>query len=315
MGPDNAMAVYRALLTAGGNPAELSAATGLPECAIPDVPGVLTGLRPARAASGTTSDAWQALRPGPGFAAQARQCEAELARLTRQLTSVQASLWSARLRHAAAPLEPLETWRDALAEARCLARHATSEYLLIMPAPPEQLAVAHSGLRLHETAVTRGIALKVLYHDSAHGDPKALAHARQAERAGAEVRTAPLPLPPIVISDRHIAVIPAGDDQPATAVRIRDPAIAGVISTMFTSTWDTAAPLTASATPGQPGGLSPAEQTLLRLLAAGHTDQAAASKLQMSLSTVSRQKKALMGKLQAISLFQAGVNAARNGWL
>jgi DNA-binding CsgD family transcriptional regulator len=299
----------------------------LPESAIRDALDVLAGLRLARAPSCMTSDDWQALRPDLRFAAQARDYEAELTRLTRQLTVMQAaasaaaaataaaSLWSARLRHAAAPLEPLETCRDALAEARRLANHATSEYLLVMPAPPEQVAVAHFGLCLQETAVAQGVAFKVLYHDSVRGDLSALAHARRAERAGAEVRIAPLLPAPMAISDCQVAMIPAGDDQPETALRIRDTTIVGILRIVFANSWDTAAPLALSITSDQPADLSPAEQTLLRLLAAGHTDEAAASKLHRSLSTVGRQKKALMHKLQAISPFQAGVNAAKKGWL
>jgi DNA-binding NarL/FixJ family response regulator len=328
LGLDNTVAaVYRALLSARGSPADLSVATGFPESAIRDALGVLAALRLARAPADTTSDDWQALRPDLGFAAQVRRHEEELARLTHQLTLVRAaaaaaaaataaaSLWSARLRHTAAPLELLETTQDALAETYRLAEHATTEYLQVMPAPPDQLGVVQSGLYLHEAAAARGVALKALYHDSAHGHPKALAHAQRAAQAGAEVRTAPLLPPPMVICDRQIAMIPAAEEQPETALRIRDPAIVAVLRSIFASSWDTAAPLAASITPDQPTDLTLAERTLLQLLAAGQTDEAAASNLQRSLSTISRQKKVLMRKLQAASSFQAGVNAAKKGWL
>ena len=327
-GLDNTVAtVYRTLLAAGGSPADLSAVTGLPEATIRDALGVLSGLRLVRGPADGTSDNWQALRPDLVFAAQARQYESELARLTRQFTFMQAaaaaaaaataaaSRWSTRLRHTTAQLEPLETCHDALAEAYRLAEHATTQYWQVMPARPDQLAVVHSGLYLHEAAVARGVSLKVLYHDSAHGDPKAVAHARQGTLAGAQVRTASILPVPMVICDRQIALIPAGEDQPETALRIGEPAIVAVLSTTFDNAWGTATPMHASITPDEPASPTPPEQTLLRLLATGHTDEAAAAKLHRSLSTISRQKKALMQKLHASSPFQAGVNAARNGWV
>ena len=54
---------------------------------------------------------------------------------------------------------------------------------------------------------------------------------------------------------------------------------------------------------------------LLRLLAGGAKNAAAASRLGVSESTVGRQMRDLMIRLGATSRFQAGVKAAKRGWL
>jgi DNA-binding CsgD family transcriptional regulator len=324
---ETAATVYRALLAAAGSPADISLATGLPEPVILAALGALAGMRLVRGPADPASDEWHPLRPDLGLATMARQYEADLARMSHQLAVLQtaataaaaasaaATLWSVRLRHTAAPVEPLETCQDALAEAYLLAKHASKEYLQVMPLRPEQLEVLHSGLYLHEAAVARGVSLKVLYHDSTSRDPAALAHARRTSMVGAEVRVAQVLPPPLVICDGQVALIPGAEDQPQTALRIREPAIVAVLQAVFDNSWDIATPLATSIIDHQPTELTQAEQALLRLLAAGFTDEAAASKLDKSLSTISRQKKALMRRLQATSPFQAGLNAARSGWL
>lgn len=62
-------------------------------------------------------------------------------------------------------------------------------------------------------------------------------------------------------------------------------------------------------------GPSPLQRMLLRLLAAGMTDEAAATRLGVSPRTVRRYVADLMEALSATSRFQVGVLAARNGWL
>ncbi|WP_399095000.1 response regulator transcription factor [Streptomyces sp. BBFR2] len=57
------------------------------------------------------------------------------------------------------------------------------------------------------------------------------------------------------------------------------------------------------------------ELALLRLVAEGRTDASAAGRLHVSHRTVRRMMAALMERLGARSRFEAGVKAARRGWL
>jgi len=66
---------------------------------------------------------------------------------------------------------------------------------------------------------------------------------------------------------------------------------------------------------GRPAGLSRTDRLLLRLLADGLTDEAAAKRLGISARTVRRTMVNLMDRLAAESRFEAGVEAARRGWI
>jgi DNA-binding CsgD family transcriptional regulator len=314
-----AAAVYHALLAAGDGAADLSVITGLPDGDVRAALGILAGLNMVRPPAGTSDD-WSPLRPDLGFAAQARQYEADLARMTHQLTAAAAAMaaaaaWSAHLRHTALPVEPVETCRDTLAEAGRLAAGATAEVMQVMPAGPEPLAALHSDLSRYEAAAARGVRVRAVYHDSTRGNPAALACARRAQRCGAEVRFAPIIPPPLLICDRRVAMIPAAEGQDETALCVRERSVVAILCAVFDNGWDTAMPLGASITPGETPSLTPGERALLRLLAAGFTDKAAASRLGVSPRTARRRMDDLMTRLEAGSRFQAGLHAAQRGWL
>jgi DNA-binding NarL/FixJ family response regulator len=76
-----------------------------------------------------------------------------------------------------------------------------------------------------------------------------------------------------------------------------------------------AVPVSAFDCASEPGSLGSVQRELLRLLAGGLTDEAAAWRLGISLRTTGRHMAALMSTLGAASRFQAGVQATRNGWL
>lgn len=61
--------------------------------------------------------------------------------------------------------------------------------------------------------------------------------------------------------------------------------------------------------------LSATQQSILEGLAVGMTDEALASRLQMSVRTCRRHISQLFDILGAESRFQSGVLAARRGWL
>ncbi len=162
-----------------------------------------------------------------------------------------------------------------------------------MPAGPEPLAAVHSGLSRYEAVLGQGVRVRALYHDSTRSNPAALAHARRAERSGAEVRFAPILPPPLTICDRQVALIPAAADRPETALCVREPSIVTVLCAVFDNGWDTAMPLATRITPDETASLTTSEQALLSLLATGLTDQNAASRLGVSPRTVRRRMDGL----------------------
>jgi DNA-binding NarL/FixJ family response regulator len=105
-----------------------------------------------------------------------------------------------------------------------------------------------------------------------------------------------------------------GGDGPAGATLVRDPRVAGYLAAAVDSFWAIATPAH-DAVVRDDDGLSPAGRVLLRLLADGMTQQDAARRLHLSLRTVSRRTAELRRELRAASPLQAGLEAARRGWL
>jgi DNA-binding CsgD family transcriptional regulator len=306
-------AVYQALLAVGGGTADIGTVTGLPEGDIRTALAALAGLNLVRSPFGM-SDSWRVVRPELGFAALVHKREADLAALRAAIAEADAA-WSARLQRPWGEAEPIEDWRDAVAEAFRLAGQAVTDFALVMPGAPEPLALLHADLSRYETAVAGGTRIRALYHDSTRSNRAGLALAKRAARAGAEVRTAPvLPLP-MVVCDVRAALIQAGPGRREAALSVREPSIVAVLAAVFGNAWDTATPLGTPIVPDESTGLTPLEQGLLRLLADGLTDKVAGRELGVSESTVSRLMKDLMTRFGATSRFQAGHIATQRGWL
>lgn len=131
--------------------------------------------------------------------------------------------------------------------------------------------------------------------------------------AGEEVRLlAEVPTRMFVIGRTH-AVLPEPlgfVDEPRTLVRQQG--IVEALLLLFELMWERATPL-----PEREGPVAPADQRrfLLEQLAAGEHDEQIARRLGLSLRTVRRRVADLMTELGADSRFQAGVEAARRGWL
>lgn len=154
-----------------------------------------------------------------------------------------------------------------------------------------------------------GRASRAIYPVRAVGDdPDALA-ARAA--AGEQVRLLPeLPTRLLVIGDSH-AVLPEPlgyADMPLAVVRQRS--VVEAMAQWFELLWERAAvPEVGVAGPRD------LRRFLLQQLAAGEHDEQIARRLGISLRTVRRRVADLMSELGADSRFQAGVEAARRGWI
>jgi DNA-binding CsgD family transcriptional regulator len=204
-----------------------------------------------------------------------------------------------------------------LRRTAALARDTVTEWLMSSPGPdhadPVTAAYATGAFRT-------GIAVRIIYHDAIRDDPAVSARARHLSLSGALIRTTTALIPALAISDRKTAVIlvdPA--DRSAGLTWSHYPAITAALAALFEQVWSTATPLTPSRAGVASGGvaheLGGTERELLRLLAAGATDEVAARHLGISLRTARRHMATLMNHLNAGSRFQAGAEAASRGWL
>ena len=207
---------------------------------------------------------------------------------------------------------------DAIqAELEILAQEMRSECMSLLPGGAQSQASIDHARPLDADALARGISLRTLLQDSARHDPATLAHARWLTDLGGQVRTAPVLPVRMLIFDKAVAVIPIdASDTRLGALCTREPGIVSSMLAVFQQAWNAAIPFGAArAATDTETGLTRLDRELLKLLAAGMTDDAAGSRLGISARTVRRQMAALMERLNASSRFEAGLKAAKRGWL
>ncbi|MCS0638617.1 DNA-binding response regulator [Streptomyces sp. LP05-1] len=118
----------------------------------------------------------------------------------------------------------------------------------------------------------------------------------------------------MIVVDRSVAAVPLDLELLCNGILlIRDPAVVQLLIRAHRIWWDAAEDIGAPVTDrsGLPKHLRP----VLRALAAGLTDEAAAARLSISQRTYSRRVGAVLAALGTTSRFRAGVEAVRRGWI
>lgn len=188
------------------------------------------------------------------------------------------------------------------------------ELLSIMPGTQTEAAV-EAAKQNNAEMLARNVIIRTTMQDAARNHPGTAAYAQTLTDAGAEVRTAPLLPPRMLIFDRALALVPIDpSDTRAGVLQLAGRGVVASLVTLYEQVWETAVPLGATVTRGRQG-LHPQERELLKLLGQGHTDSSAASRLGVSERTCRRVMADLMERLGARSRFEAGLLAAREGWL
>jgi DNA-binding CsgD family transcriptional regulator/sugar-specific transcriptional regulator TrmB len=266
-------------------------------------------LRPSRDEPG----ALRAVHPARGMAILIRRQEEELERKRREIDA----LFGQEQDCAAWTIERLEGLDTVQARLEQLTGQATCEVMTIVPGGPQPADVLEAARPLDAEIATRGLTLRSLYQDSMRGDKSNMGYATWLAGLGVQIRTAPLVPPRMILLDHELAVIqldPAGR-RPGAAI-VRHPGVLNSLVALFEQSWDAARPLSAEDRRVSQGeGPTEAERTLLHMLSRGLTDEAAATRLGVSVRTVQRRMEGLMARLGAASRFQAGVKAASRGWL
>ncbi|MEU6373705.1 helix-turn-helix transcriptional regulator [Streptomyces sp. NPDC046909] len=250
--------------------------------------------------------------------------QAEIARRQHALAESQAAADALLSQYAALQPDPsdhqqgterllgVEAVRAKLTE---LTAEARTETVSFNPGGPQPAAQFRASEPITLPALDRGVSVKGVYLDSIRNDTVSTDHARWLTERGGELRTVPaLPMRMVVI-DRELALVPIDPaDSSLGAVLLREPGAVAAFCALFDAVWATAAPF------GEPPrrslddpGSQPRE--LLRLLAQGYTDEAAARRLGISLRSERRLISELMEKLDAQSRFQLGQRAVEHGLL
>jgi DNA-binding CsgD family transcriptional regulator/sugar-specific transcriptional regulator TrmB len=322
--PESAAQLWKAMLEApGADVDDLAALLGIPETAVRTGLDELADLALVRA-SRQTPHRLVPIAAQAGTQLLLRAQEAELDAHRRALEARRDEITQTL----AANL-PTDQTPDPSGQIEHLTRpdaiHARFEHLAytttectdtLMPVaaiPAEALADARP---LDAELLHRGVQTRMLYLEAIRNDAPTIAYARNMADLGAAVRTAPTLPQRLFVSDRRIALLPL---DPTTRGRgvvcVSAPGVIASLLDLFDSIWRHAAPLDVGNPVDAATGLTDTERELLALLADGATDETAAKRLGVSLRTVRRIMAELMNRLQASSRFEAGIKAAKNGWL
>ena len=160
--------------------------------------------------------------------------------------------------------------------------------------------------------VEQGRSSRAIYPVRAWSEFRATLELRAS--VGEHVRLLPeLPTRMFIIGTTHVVLPePLGFvDEPRSLVR--QPGLVQALTLWFELLWERAAPLPEAGRPS--GHRTELDRFVLAQLAQGAKDEQVARTLGLSLRTVRRRVADLMTELGADSRFQAGVEAARRGWL
>ncbi|MFJ7906622.1 LuxR C-terminal-related transcriptional regulator [Kitasatospora sp. NPDC096204] len=315
--------VYREMLEgASSRLTDLAEQVGVTESQLRDALDRLVELgllAPSREAVGGL----RAVSPEAGLAHLLHREEEELARRHHALAAGKAAAARAVAEYSA--LRP-DTDRDGnerlvgldaiQGRLEILTRRLHTECLSIIPGGAQSEESLAASRVLDEQALRRNVRMCAVYQDSVRNDPATLAYAQWTTERGGEVRTSPILPARVLIFDRVTALVPIDPDNSRLgALCTSSPGMVATLVALFDQTWETAVPLGAARERAPEDGIAPGDKELLRLLASGMTDEAAGKRLGVSMRTVRRQMAGLMERLEATSRFEAGLKAARRGWL
>jgi DNA-binding CsgD family transcriptional regulator/sugar-specific transcriptional regulator TrmB len=318
VGPQ-AEAVYRTMLAhRDWTWRQISEHLGLPEPVVQsalDELAELSLLAPAEA----SVEALRPVNPALGLSSLLAQAEAEIEQRRQEIESARAAMASLAAEAADAASRDAFVRLDGVDAVReHMERMATSiefECLSMNPVTSQSTSAKAASKSLNELLLNRGVQLRCIYQQSFSNNHQLVEYAEWLTSLGGVVRTAPIVPTMMIVYDRKGVLIPI--DPANTQLGAIDVTGLGILTlacSLFEQMWNSSMPFGA-ATPRDDDGLNPTERQLLSLLCDGHTDEVAARRLGVSLSTVRRLMAGIMERLCARSRFQAGVRAAERGWL
>ncbi|MFE0458540.1 LuxR family transcriptional regulator [Kitasatospora sp. NPDC058965] len=314
-----AEAIYRAMLRHPRHGvADLAAATALPASQVRDALnelGDLALLKP----SDSAGLGLRPVNPKVGLAALLAAAEAEAVAKQAQVETARAAIAAITAEHmptaedyGAMHWQGLDAVRSRLEELQLLTE---TECLSLNPGGAHRADARSAATPVNQQALERGVVIRAVCRDSFRNDAETLAYARWMTSKGGQMRTVPTVPVPLVVIDRRIAMLPLDPDDPRQgALEVSDPGVVATACALFEQVWSVATPF-GEAAPADENGCTPLERTLLEIANTGCTDVVTARRLGVSLRTVRRMMSDLMVRLDATSRFQAGVNAAKRGWL
>ena len=197
-----------------------------------------------------------------------------------------------------------------------LALRATESAWSAIPGRPIAPEFLEAARPFDEELSQRGVNGRSLYQNSVLADRRNMEYARWLSSLGVDIRSTPVITSRMIIVDRTAAAILYAQPQTPEMFVVREPALVIPLIELYELKWADATPIDGPE-PDEADEKEPTQQerALLRFLASGSTDEAAAKKLGVSVRTVRRIMAELMERLEASSRFEAGHKATQRGWL
>jgi len=170
-----------------------------------------------------------------------------------------------------------------------------------------------AGNQVEPGILARGVRWRAVYHPDALDLPGAVAEIRNLVALGERARVlADVPFKMHLVDDRAALVAQDSDTATIRAALVHPSALLDALTIVFETCWARATPLDGAADEPE---ISDEDRQLLALLAAGVKDDAIGRQLGLSVRTMRRRMRRLLDLLDAQTRFQAGMEAARRGWI
>jgi sugar-specific transcriptional regulator TrmB/DNA-binding CsgD family transcriptional regulator len=212
-------------------------------------------------------------------------------------------------------VESVAAIRDRLEELSFFTR---SSVYAVQPGGPQSKASLDASRPLDQRGLRRGIDMRVIHDVAVLDDEVNRTYLRELVDGGAQIRVTKDPLNRMVIMDREVAVVPLDPgDSRRGALIVRQPGLLAGFLDLFDRLWTGAQELTGrdAVTEQNVVTVSDQDRRVLQLLASGATDETSAREVGVSVRHLRRTIARLMEELAASSRFEAGVEAARRGWI
>ncbi|MGX2993982.1 helix-turn-helix transcriptional regulator [Streptomyces sp. JNUCC 64] len=178
--------------------------------------------------------------------------------------------------------------------------------------PPEILETV---VRRNLDLLARGVAQRTLYQHAVWNHPPTADYIRTVVEAGGSIRTVGEMFDRVIICDRKVAFIPTLSHSPNEALEVRDPHVVHYLANVFECTWARGTLVDPAAGKRPENVVSELEQSIIRFLVAGHTEEKIARGLGISRRTVAEYISRISRRLGSVSRAQLGYLIATKGLL
>jgi DNA-binding CsgD family transcriptional regulator/sugar-specific transcriptional regulator TrmB len=248
----------------------------------------------------------------------------ELEQLRAHAVALARRYWSAADRTDESSVVQVVRGAEAVRQHAIQVQRAARREVVIVDRPP----YVGGDMRFNDEEIVglgRGVRYRCIYDTTLLTHPDKIAEIFRYVEAGELARTlggAPVKL---LIADAEVAIVPLDLGEPSfhDCAIVRSPGLLAALTTCFEALWTRSVPLSgavvaaadAAAEADADDRPSALERRIVRMLAAGVKDEAIARQLEVSSRTINRYMDRIMSKLGATTRFQAGLQAARHGWL